>query len=47
MVELLTVTAKVTKTKYVVNRWWHLQAGEKFTAPRVVVECLKGAGLVE
>lgn len=45
--ELATATALVTKTKYVVNRWWNLKRGEEISAPRVVITALKNAGLVK
>lgn len=45
--ELVTATALVTKTKYVVNRWWSLKRGEELTAPRVVITALRNAGLVK
>jgi len=45
--ELVTAKALVTKNKYVINRWWKLQKGQDFTAPRVVIDVFRKAGFVE
>lgn len=47
LTEYFGAIALVTKTKYVINRWWHLKAGEEIIAPRSVIDSLRNAGLVK
>ena len=44
---LETAECLVTKTKFIVNKWWSLKRGREITAPKVVIDALRNAGFVK